>query len=158
MILQPPALSSGLAVICRVGSIVCALPAEHVAETMRPLPVEPLAGMPLFIAGVSIVRGAPVPVVDVARLLGGTGPLPAGRFVSIRIGGRRAAIAVDAVLGVRSLRTGTLHDLPPLLRDASADVVGAMGTLDAELLILLQSACIVPKMVWEALDAGGSRS
>jgi purine-binding chemotaxis protein CheW len=144
-------LSSGLAVLCRVGSVVCALPAEHVSETMRPLPVEPLAGMPPFIAGLAIVRGVPIPVVDLARLLGGSDPLRATRFVTIRIGDRHAAMAVDSVLGVRAVRADALHELPPLLGGAGADAVDAVGTLDANLVLVLRSARIVPPVVWEAL-------
>lgn len=144
-------LSSGLAVLCRVGSVVCALPAEHVSETMRPLPVEPLAGMPAFIAGLAIVRGVPTPVVDLARLLGVSDPLPATRFVTIRIGDHHAAVAVDAVLGVRAVRGDALHELPPLLGDAGADAVDAVGALDANLVVVLRGARIVPPAVWDAL-------
>ena len=45
--------------------MLAALPLEHVVETMRPLPVEPLGDAPRFILGLSIVRGEPIPVVDV---------------------------------------------------------------------------------------------
>lgn len=151
-----PGLSGGRAVLCRVGSLVCALPAEHVSETMRPLPVEALAGMPSFVAGLAIVRGVPIPVVDLARLLGASDPRPATRFVAIRIGKRHAAIAVDTVLGVRPVRPESLRELPPLLGEARTDAVAAMGTLDADLVLVLRSARIVPPSVWEALDAGGA--
>ncbi len=146
----------GLAVICRAGSFVFGLPVEHVSETMRPLPVEPLSGMPSYIAGLSIVRGVPMPVVDAARMLGEAGPRPSGRFVAIRTGSRRAVIAVDDVLGVRSVARGSLHDLPALLGDASAEVIASMGTLDAGLLLVLRSARLVPASVWATLDAGGA--
>ena len=56
--------------LCQVGSLVCALPLEHISETMRPLSLQPFHGMPPFVDGLSIIRGAPVPVVDLARLLG----------------------------------------------------------------------------------------
>src|SRR5688572_15607941 len=56
--------------ICRVSTRVCALPLDAVVETMRPLVVEPVAGAPGFVSGLSIVRGEPIPVVDAARLLG----------------------------------------------------------------------------------------
>lgn len=124
-------------------------------ETLRPLPVEPLAGAPDFVLGVAILRGMPVPVVDAARLLGaasttGTGP---ARFVSLRVGERSIALAVDAVEDVRVLGPAELAELPPLLREARAEVLEALGRLDADLLLVLRSAALVPANVWAQLDA-----
>ncbi len=39
-------------------------------ETMRPLPVEPMAGTPPFMLGISVVRGVAMPVADPAWLFG----------------------------------------------------------------------------------------
>jgi len=123
---------------------------------MRPLAVEPLAGMPSFVSGVSIVRGVPTPVVDGARILGVTGPSNTTRFVALRIATRQVVIAVDAVLGVSSVSREALGELPPLLRDASSDVIDGIGTLDTDLLVLLSGARIVPATVWALLDGGDS--
>ena len=62
--------ASGLALILLAGDQLCALPVGHVGETMRPLPVETLAGGPPFAPGVSVIRGQPTPVVDLAEVLG----------------------------------------------------------------------------------------
>ena len=119
---------------------------------MRPLPIELLPGMPPFVVGLSIVRGTPIPVVDTGLLIAtaATG-LGAARFVTIKVGSRRAALAVDAVIGVRDLASASAHMLPPLLHDAGA-VVEAVGALDADLLLVLRSARIVPESVWSAVD------
>jgi purine-binding chemotaxis protein CheW len=105
--------------------------------------------------GLSIIRGAPVPVVNATSLLGGKESLPT-RFVTVKTGDRRIALAVDAVLGVKAIQAASLQELPPLLRDASAEVVAAIGTLDAELLLVLRSVRLVPEPVWATLEAGGS--
>jgi purine-binding chemotaxis protein CheW len=123
---------------------------------MRPLPIEPLAGTPSFVVGVSVVRGSPIPVIDAARLLGCSDSLPAARWVAMRVGSRAAALAVDEVLGVTSLTNDALGDLPPILRRGDIDFVEAIGTLDRELLLVLNSARLVPPSVWAALD--GRRS
>lgn len=123
---------------------------------MRTLPVEPVAAAPDFVLGVSIIRGAPVPVVDAGRLLGGGDSRPA-RLVTVRLGGRQLALAVDDVLGARALG-GARRDVPPLLADAGRDVVSAIGCLDAELLLFLEAVRILPDAVWDALQAEGSRS
>lgn len=140
-----------LSLICRVDTRLCAFPLEHVVETMRPLPAEPLAGAPRFVRGVSLIRGDPVPVVDAASLLGAEESCPT-RFVTVKADDRRVAMAVDAVLGVQAIPDGSLHDLPPLLDDAIAEVISAIGTLDAGLLVVLRSARLVPESVWGLLE------
>jgi purine-binding chemotaxis protein CheW len=137
--------------ICRVSTRVCALPLDAVVETMRPLVVEPVAGAPGFVSGLSIVRGEPIPVVDAARLLGTEVASPS-RLVTLRAGTRRFALAVDAVLGVRALDPGSLAVLPPLL-DELGDVVTAIGTLDAQLLLVLRASRLVPESVFEVARA-----
>lgn len=147
---------AGLWLLCRIETKLCALPLECVLETMRPLPVDPLPGAPQFILGLAIVRGAPVPVVSAAHLLG-TGKAPATRFVTVRAGERQVALAVDSVLGVRPVAAGSLRDLPPLLRDASAEHVTAIGTLDTELLLFLQSTYLVPEELWAGIGRDSAR-
>jgi purine-binding chemotaxis protein CheW len=144
-----------LSLICRVQARLCALPLAHVVETMRPLPVEAVVGAPHFVRGLAVIRGAPVPVVDTARLLGAQ-DAPADRFVTVNAGERRVALAMGSVLGVRAVPAGSLHPLPPLLHEASADVIAAIGLLDAELLLVLHSARLLPEDVWAAGDAPGA--
>ena len=150
-------MADGLSLICRVLNRVCALPLQHVIETMRPLAIEALAGVPRPVSGVAIIRGAPMPVVDLAWLLAGEESHPA-RFVTLNADGRPVALAVDAVVGVRVIPTGSVYDLPPLLRDANADAIAAIGTLDAELLMVLRGGRLVPETVWNVLDAEGGAS
>jgi purine-binding chemotaxis protein CheW len=141
--------------ICRVDSCLCGLPLDCVTETMRPLPVEPLAGAPDFVVGVSLVRGEPVPVLDANRLLG-TSPGNSTRFVSIDTNGRRVALAVDSVLGVRNVGSDTLRNLSPVLKGSCGDTVRSLATLDAELLLVLEETRLVPDTVWELLDRSPS--
>jgi purine-binding chemotaxis protein CheW len=132
--------------LLRIAGRLCALPLAHVIETMRPLPVEPVAGAPRGVQGVSIVRGRAVPVVDAARLFDRPSGMPT-RFVTLRAGDRVAALAVDEVLGVRVLAAASLDALPALLSAAAAESVSAIGTLDAELLLILDAARMIPEEV-----------
>jgi purine-binding chemotaxis protein CheW len=75
--------------------------------------------------------------------------------VAIRVGSRLIALAVDSVIGLRSIEADTSVGLPLLLQDAG-DVVAAVGTLDAELLLVLNTARIVPQAVLDSVDAEGS--
>jgi len=140
-----------LSLLFRVRTRLCAMPLAHVLETMRPLPVEAMSGGPPCVRGLAIIRGTPVPVIDVAELLReervrgeAPSPEPSARFVTVKVAGRTIAIAVDAVVGVRSLALDSFGELPPLLRDAETDLVGSIGALDAELLLVLRSARLLP--------------
>ncbi|HWJ34839.1 MAG TPA: chemotaxis protein CheW [Steroidobacteraceae bacterium] len=148
--------------LVRVQSRVCAVPLMHVVETMRPLPLEPIAGMPAFVRGVSLIRGVPTPVVDLGLVLGVLGGVAlngaAERLVTLRFGNRQVALSVDAVLGVRDLDLSTIQELPPLLSGAPQNIIDAMGMLDDEMLMVLRAGWELPDEVWQALSAQESVS
>jgi purine-binding chemotaxis protein CheW len=121
---------------------------------MRPLPVQPFDGMPAFVAGLSIIRGAPVPVVDLARLLGNDSSARRTRFVVVKVRERRVALSVERVIGMKSLAFAGSAALPPLLGSACSDFVSAVGSLDAHLLVVLESGLIVPSSTWTSLENG----
>jgi purine-binding chemotaxis protein CheW len=144
-----------LVLLARVGLRLYALPLAGVVECFRPLPVEAVTGAPPFLLGLSVVRGEPVPVVDLGSLLGsGDGGQPS-RYVLLRIGERRVALAVGDVVGVRELDADMLRDLPPLLQRAGAEAVTKIGVRDDQLLLLLQLARVVPDELWQALASSG---
>jgi len=147
----------------RIGSRIGALAVGDVRETMRPLPIEPLTGTPAFVLGVAIVRGSAAPVIDAGRLLdpsalpfAATTSPSAARFVSLKLGDRTAVLAVDAVLEVRSLEAGILARIPPLLSKAEEEPVSSIGALDAQLLLVLEAARLVPDSVWSEIKAAGA--
>lgn len=158
-VLTDRALETSPVLVVMVGARACAFPLHHVAETLRPLPIKPVAGTPGFVCGVSIIRGTPTPVVDLKALLENSDNSPSyGRFVTLKLDDRRVAIGVDSVVGLRHLDSAQLGDLPPLLRDVSADLVESFGTRDAELLLVLRAAHIVPDEVWATLAAAEAAS
>jgi len=139
--------------LCRVGDFLCALPLEHVEEAMRPMAVEAIAGVPSFVRGLAVVRGVPIPVVDAGSLFSGVAS-HATRFVTVKTGSRRIALAVDAVVGVVEIPPGSLEALPLLFQDSTLDMIAAIGTLDTDLLLVLQSARLIPEELWAVLEAG----
>jgi purine-binding chemotaxis protein CheW len=140
--------------LVRTDRRTCALALEHVVEIMRPLPAEPVRGMPPFLRGIAILRGVPVPVVDLGSLLGMTDTSEPRRFVLLRMASRLGAIAVGAVLGVRELDAGLVHRLPPLLQDVDSQVVTAVSVHDEHLLLVLEAMRLIPEEVWEELEKG----
>ncbi len=111
---------------------------------MRPMPVRALAGSPAFVSGMSVIRGLTIPVVDAGALLGSDEPGNPTRFVTLKTGEKLVALAVEQVVGIRGFDAATRQELPPLLRTAGADLVSAVGTLDNEFLLVLQTARLVP--------------
>lgn len=143
--------------LCRAGTVLCALPVACVIETMRPLSFDMLPGSPHFVVGMAIVRGAPLPVIVVSRLFDKEEKRPE-RLVIARVGSRCVGLAVDEVIGVRALAAETLQELPPLLRDASQEAVAGIGTLDGELLVVLKAARIVPAEVFAIAETEAAAS
>lgn len=138
------------ALIVRAHTYLCALPLEHVIETMRPLPVEPLAGTSPFVRGMSIIRGEPTPVIELAVLLGAPSESPL-RFMTVRAGGKQVALSVGAVARIFDLDPRVMGGLPPLLRGASADFVKSIGILDEQFLFALRSGWELPAEAWQAM-------
>ena len=145
--LEPDA-GEGAVLVTRARGRLCALPLPHVIETMRPLPVTPLAGAPAFVRGLCVIRGEPLPVVDLAALLFGAADDRPTRFVTLRVGERRVALATGEVIGVRTLPASGAP-LPPLLSAGGGDLVAALARLDDALLLVLSGARLLPDAGWE---------
>ncbi len=145
--------------LVRTSELTCALPAQAVVEVSRAGSIAPLAGAPPFVAGLAVLRGAPLPVVDLGQLLGAAeGPAEGGRrrrLVTLRLGERRAALRVDAALGVRGLAPEVLEAAPPLAV-AAGSAVAAVGARDGALLLLLEAARLVPEEVWRLASAASA--
>jgi purine-binding chemotaxis protein CheW len=136
--------------LCRVRTRLCAVPLTQVLEVMRPLPTERIAGVPDFVRGMAVIRGEAVPVLDAASLLGAP-PGTATRYVTLRIGERRVALAVDAVLGTFLVTAEVLRGVPPLL-SAAEGAVTALGVLDSELLMVLEATRLLPHSFPSAIE------
>jgi purine-binding chemotaxis protein CheW len=122
---------------------------------MRPLATRPLAGTPAFVRGISVLRGVPTPVIDVARLLtGADGDVE--RYVAVGTERGPVALATGTVLGIRDTEAGPAEAHPALL-GGSHRLVAGVGTFGAEPLLLLQSMRAVPDEVWEAAAAADAR-
>lgn len=116
--------------------------------------MEAIEGAPEFVLGLSIIRGHPTPVVDLARLLGAKEPQPVSRFVTVHLGERTLALAAGAVLGVRALDPSGLEPLPKILGLDGERVIQSIGQLDGGLLVVLQAMSLLPEAVWRRIVAG----
>jgi purine-binding chemotaxis protein CheW len=138
--------------VCRVGARICALPLEHVVEVMRVQPIATVEAAPAFVLGLAVIRGMPLPVVDLAHLLTGEG-CTATRFVTLRVAERYVVLAVPEVLGTRVVDPGGLGQTPPLLDDCP-NVRRSLGALDGSLCEILESARIIDEASTPLLAPG----
>lgn len=152
------ALGLTSALLLRAAGQACAFPLAQVVETMRPLPLAPLAGAPAVVRGLALIRGLPVPVIDLNQLLDSTRESTPGRFVVLRVQERRLAVAVEAVLGIAQLAADQLTAVPPLLQAANAELLAAIALHDRELLFVLQATRLVPDELWQQLQTGALAS
>lgn len=144
-------ISTRLLVI-RVRDRLCGVPVQEVLETCRPLPTEPFAGAPPFVLGLALIRARPTPVLDARRLLGVASEEAPTRYVTLKVDDTRVvALAVDAVVGVRDVPSAQLEALPNLL-SSEQPLARALGTLDQELLLLLEHSRLLPDALWAELE------
>jgi purine-binding chemotaxis protein CheW len=138
--------------VCRAGGLLCALPVERVVETMRPLPIHGLADAPSFHLGSSTVRGEVVPVVHLGALVSGGAAGASTRFIAIRLGERRAVLAVEQIAGIRALPVNASHHVPTLFDEVDPVRIDSIARFDDDLLSLLRGVLIVSEELLALVD------
>ncbi len=102
-----------------------ALPVANVREIVRIMQITPLPNAPMMIEGVIDLRGAVVPVLDLAKILGrGVGDSDrSARIVVLEVEGLVFGLWVSAATDVLTLRHEDLEDVPALATQIGYDVV-----------------------------------
>jgi purine-binding chemotaxis protein CheW len=141
--------------LVRAQTWFCAIPVSTVRETCRPLPTQPLDGVPAFVRGITIMRGRTTPVLHLATLLSGVVADPGRRFVSVQVGETLVALELDEAVGVRHLSHTQLESATPLLSAARSRCVEGLTVLDGELLAWLDTTRIVQQDVLDLILSEG---
>lgn len=144
--------SAPLMLLVSTPPLRCALPVEHVRDVSRPGPVAPLGQTPGWCLGAVVLRGVLTPVIDLGALLCDAPAIVGRRLVTVDAGGRRLALLVSDVLGVRPM--AGFEALPTVLGALPA-VTGAL--VDAQVTLGLAPARLVPDAVWAALAEAEAR-
>lgn len=151
MLVHQPMVGLEHVVLVRARSWICALPVLNVVETMRALPIQPVRGAPSFVRGVAVIRGAPLPVVELAAFLEAGDSAGSGRrFVTLRADARQFALSVDEVMGVSQLNPSLLERTPPLFDKSITEHVDQLGSLDRHAFALLSAVRLLPDDAWLA--------
>lgn len=125
-----------------VGDKVCGLPLRAVREVMRPRALERNHSLPKCVLGTCLIRQQPTPVIDVAALMGSSAQAPK-RLVTVSVGERQVALAVDAVIGTTRIDAQRFLDTTPLVC-GDQGVISALTVLDSTLVYLMNSARLLP--------------
>lgn len=143
----------------RVGDQLCAISARHVDESMRPMKIVPLDKVPHFVAGLSVIRGKPYPIVDLRKLFDRDASELPTRLIAIRVDeSRRVGVLVDEVLGLYSAQMIDFEPLPPIVGAVHSEVLESLAMLDGELLRVLGNGRLVPDAVWQRKASPGEPS
>src|SRR6185295_3821456 len=87
-----------LVLLVQAAARTVAIPLGDILETLRPLPVEPLQTSRASLIGVSVVRGEPVPVVDLAALLQPGTRGGQGRWIVLKSKPSGVVLTVDRIV------------------------------------------------------------
>ena len=129
--------------IVGVGTLRCALPLSLVRETMRALPILAASGLAPAVLGLAVIRGVPLPVVSLARLLQQPDS-PESRFVVLLTSGRHCALSVATVDGIAKVDPAAWQAMPGLL--ARIDAADQIRADDQGLMVSLSLARLVEEL------------
>jgi purine-binding chemotaxis protein CheW len=122
----------GVYVSVKVGVELYAIPVGNVVEIADAGEVTPVPGAGPAVVGVRNLRGTIIPVFRLASLLRLPTAGGGDRIVVTECGGRRAALAVDAVADVGNLPAAEEETASELLAGAVLDRGALVGIVDVQ--------------------------
>lgn len=99
-------------VVCRIGTDLWGIPAERCREVLRHPPIVPLPRGGPHVRGVLNLRGDVISAVDLAGLLGRSGPPAPRPSVVVVEAGLRIGFLVDGVIGVVEVERSAIEPSP----------------------------------------------
>ena len=130
----------------RIGSQEFCVDIQTVREIRGWTPATPLPHAPSFVRGVINLRGAVLPVVDLAGRLGLPSSDPTARHVIIvtRIGDQMVGLHVDAVLDILTVNDDALLPTPDVAHDAAKLFVKGLLPIEGRMISLVSLDRILP--------------
>jgi purine-binding chemotaxis protein CheW len=130
----------------RIGSQEFCVDIQAVREIRGWTPATPLPHSPGFVRGVINLRGAVLPVVDLAARLGLRTTDPSARHVIIvsRIGDQLVGLLVDAVSDILTVTEDTMQPTPEVAYDAEGAIVKGLLPIDGRMISLVSLDRMLP--------------
>jgi len=133
--------------------------ALDIAGVQEIIPMPALTHVPLsvqFIVGITNLRGAVVPVLDLRQRCGlpAAEATPATRVMVVQYGDRNLGLIVDGVEEVITLPASAMEPVASMVQDSRGEqLVAGVARLDQRLLLLLDLARVIPSGVEGAFPA-----
>ncbi len=136
----------------RIGAQEFCVDIMSVREIRGWAPATPLPQSPGFIRGVINLRGAVLPIVDLAARLGLPVTEPTARHVIIvaRIGTQVVGLLVDAVCDILTVTKDTLQPTPDVACDMTKAFVKGLLAIDGRMISLISLNDVLPDAELEA--------
>ncbi|MGA0596389.1 chemotaxis protein CheW [Enterovirga sp. CN4-39] len=131
----------------RIGAQEFCIDIQAVREIRGWTPATPLPHSPGFVRGVINLRGAVLPVVDLAARLGLETTDPTARHVIIvsRIGEQLVGLLVDAVSDILTVSEDALQPTPDVAYDPAGAFVKGLLPVDGRLISLVSLDRMLPE-------------
>lgn len=131
----------------RIGAQEFCIDIQAVREIRGWTPATPLPHSPGFVRGVINLRGAVLPVVDLAARLGLETTDPTARHVIIvsRIGEQLVGLLVDAVSDILTVSEDALQPTPGVAYDPAGAFVKGLLPVDGRLISLVSLDRMLPE-------------
>ncbi|WP_299030407.1 chemotaxis protein CheW [uncultured Thermanaerothrix sp.] len=135
-------------VILALGNVTYGLRVEVVEAIIKMQPITRVPKTPGYIRGVTNLRGAVLPVVDLNQRLGQpqSPESPETRIVVVRSPFGLAGLVVDRVDSVRQVPASLIEPPPPMARTTGTMYLRGVVRLDEGLVLLLDLECLLQNL------------
>jgi purine-binding chemotaxis protein CheW len=136
----------------RIGAQEFCIDIVSVREIRGWTPATPLPHSPQFVRGVINLRGAVLPIVDLAARLGLGSVEPSSRHVIIvaQVGRQIVGLLVDAVSEILTVPDGAIQPTPNVASEFAKTFVRGVLALDGRMISFVALDEILPKTLLEA--------
>lgn len=132
----------------RVGEGEFGLDVMSVREIRGWTPATPVPGAPSYVRGVINLRGAVLPILDLAARLGLPPAEPGARHVTIvaRIGHQTVGLLVDAVSDILSVSEGAIQPTPDAASEGVRALVRGLLAMDGRMIGIIALDRLLPRL------------
>lgn len=136
----------------RIGEQEFCIDIMSVREIRGWTPATPLPRSPGYMKGVINLRGAVLPIVDLAARFGLATTEPTARHVIMvaHVGGRLVGLLVDAVSDIIQMDGATLQATPDMASDQVKAFVKGLFALEGRMISLVELGWIIPDVEAQA--------
>ncbi len=136
----------------RIGDQEFCVDIMSVREIRGWAPATPIPHAPRFVSGVINLRGAVLPIVDLAARFGLPSVEPTPRHVIIvsQVGDRIAGLLVDAVSDILSMDTALIQPTPDVASEVARSFVRGVVAMEGRMISIITLDSVLPAMDREA--------